>query len=73
MYMMFTNDMGFWTVDSMKENVHRATEENTTILEILPSIIDEEYFNMYEALLLHMLFLHMVHFRHMQVALHQMW
>jgi hypothetical protein len=46
---MFTNDMGFWIVDSMKENVHRAIEENTTLLEILSSIIDEEYFNMYEA------------------------
>eukprot|EP00957_Ditylum_brightwellii_P029130 2201439-Ditylum_brightwellii.AAC.1 len=46
---MFTTNKSIWTIESTVEDLHKALTDVKTLLEVLPDVLDAEYFNKLEA------------------------
>eukprot|EP00957_Ditylum_brightwellii_P067861 5150851-Ditylum_brightwellii.AAC.1 len=48
---LFTINKGIWTIETTVEDLHKALTDVKTSLEVLPNMLDAEYFNKFEAFL----------------------
>jgi hypothetical protein len=46
---MFTINKGIWIIETTVEDLHKALVNVETSLEVLPDVLDAEYFNEFEA------------------------
>eukprot|EP00957_Ditylum_brightwellii_P106827 8149625-Ditylum_brightwellii.AAC.1 len=45
----FAINKGIWTIETTVEDLHKALADVKTLLEVLPDVLDVEYFNKFEA------------------------
>eukprot|EP00957_Ditylum_brightwellii_P022454 1694592-Ditylum_brightwellii.AAC.1 len=46
---MFTTSKGIWTIETTVEDLHKVLADVKALLEVLPDVLDSEYFNKFEA------------------------
>eukprot|EP00957_Ditylum_brightwellii_P180939 13785246-Ditylum_brightwellii.AAC.1 len=47
---VYTNSKGIWTIESTVEDLYKALQDDEMSLEVLPSVVPEEFFSKYPVL-----------------------